>query len=142
MIKKTNATLQKKLLCIKNAEAVKNLIETLGYLDLDSEHYIFVGDYFNVLFLAQGISEHALQKLQAKYMSAEERQRYEMAEKKRLEVLAEMKEKQDYMKRLQEQSDCDRKEKAGEKVKASVANQLNFGANIVKFKPPCPPKGR
>lgn len=52
MIKKSNATLQKKLLGINNAQAVKNLIQTLGYVDLDADHYIFVGDYFSVLFLA------------------------------------------------------------------------------------------
>lgn len=75
-------------------------------------------------------------------MSPEEKQRYELAERKRLEVLAEMQEKQEYMKKLQEQSERDRKEKMGEKAKASTANQLNFGANIVKFTPPCPPKGR
>lgn len=37
---------------------------------------------------------------------------------------------------------ADRKEKAQEAVKASKANELSFGANIVKFKPPPePPKG-
>lgn len=36
-------------------------------------------------------------------------------------------------KRLQQ---ADRQEKATEEVKASVGNKLNFGANLVSFKPP------
>ena len=31
---------------------------------------------------------------------------------------------------------ADRKEKAGEEVKASKANKLNFGADVHVFKPP------
>jgi len=133
MIKKTNATLQTKLLAIKNKEAVHKLILTLGYVDIDEEHYIFLGDYFTVLILGQGISEHTLNKLRAKYMTPEERKRYELAEQKRLEAIEEMRAKQEYMKKLQCQSEQDRKEKAEQKAKASVANPLNFGANIVKF---------
>ena len=33
-------------------------------------------------------------------------------------------------------SEQDRAVKAAEKAKTSVANQLNFGANVVKFEPP------
>lgn len=36
-------------------------------------------------------------------------------------------------KRLQQ---ADRQEKSTEEVKASVANKLSFGANLVQFKPP------
>lgn len=74
-------------------------------------------------------------------MTPEERKSYEMAEKKRLEMIAELKEKEDYMKKLQMQSEMDRREKAQEKVKSSVANPLNFGANVMKFQPPCEKKG-
>jgi hypothetical protein len=35
----------------------------------------------------------------------------------------------------------DRKEKAKEQPKASVPNQLKFGANIIKFEPPKESKG-
>jgi len=142
MIKKSNATLQKKLLGIKHAETVHRLILTLGYLDMDEEHYVLIGDYFTVLMLGQGITEHALQKLRVKHLPPEERKRWELAEQKRLEALQEMQAKQEYMRKLQCQSEQDRKEKAEEKAKASVANQLNFGANIVKFQPPPPSKGR
>lgn len=60
MIKKTNAAIVKKLLGINGAEAVRQLILTLGYVDMDEEHFVFVGDYFNVLLLGQGITEHTL----------------------------------------------------------------------------------
>jgi len=34
---------------------------------------------------------------------------------------------------MQRQADEDRQRKAEQKAKTSVANQMNFGANIVKF---------
>ena len=74
-------------------------------------------------------------------MTPEQKKAYELAEKKRLEVQREIQEKADYMKKIQEQMEQDRKEKALQKAKASKANPLTFGANIVKFQPPCPPKG-
>jgi hypothetical protein len=100
MIKKTNATLQKKLLGIKNSKAVEELILTLGYVDVDDEHYIFVGDYFTVLLMGQGLTEHSLNKIKAKYMSPEERARYELIEQKRLEAIRELQDKQEYMRKL------------------------------------------
>ena len=50
MIKKSNPAIQKKLLHIGAAEQVRELILALGYIDIDDEHYAFVGDYYNVLF--------------------------------------------------------------------------------------------
>ena len=47
-----------------------------------------------------------------------------------------MKRKQEIMKKLQADSECDRREKAKEKAKTSVTNQLNFRANVKKFEPP------
>lgn len=44
----------------------------------------------------------------------------------------------EYYKKMQQN---DRKEKSGEEVKASHANQLKYGANMVKFTPPEPKKG-
>ena len=51
MIKKTNAAIQKKLLGIKASKSVHELLLSLGYLDMDDEHYVFVGDYFNILLI-------------------------------------------------------------------------------------------
>jgi hypothetical protein len=53
-----------------------------------------------------------------------------------VEAIEEMKRKQEIMKKLQADSENDRREKAKEKAKTSVANQLNFGANVKKFEPP------
>lgn len=79
---------------------------------MDEEHYVFIGDYYTVLMLGQGISEHTLNKLKAKFMTPEERKKYDLLEQKRLEVIAEVQEKQEYIKKLQTQSEQDRKEKA------------------------------
>lgn len=45
------------------------------------------------------------------------------------------------MKLMQQQQEYDRRDKAEQKSKASVANPLNFGANVVHFQPPPPSKG-
>lgn len=113
MIKKTNPAIQKKLFGIKAAAEVQDLILALGFIDMDPEHYVFVGDYFTVLLLGQGMTEHALNKLKVKFMTPEERQRFEIIEQKRLEVIEENKKKQEYIRKLQEQSEQDRREKAG-----------------------------
>lgn len=47
---------------------------------MDEEHYVFVGDYFTTLLRGQYLIEHRLQKVKAKYMSEEERKRWELAE--------------------------------------------------------------
>lgn len=141
MIKKTNPAIQKKLLGLKPPKTLHDLLMTLGYINMDEEHYVFIGDYFVVLLLGQGILEHQTNRLKIKYMPEEERKRLQLVEQKRLEAIEESKNKQDYIKKLQEQSECDRKEKALQKAKASVANELKFGANVKKFEPPNPPQG-
>jgi hypothetical protein len=47
---------------------------------MDEEHYIFVGDYFPVLLYGQNIINRYLQKVKVKYMSAEEKSRYQLLE--------------------------------------------------------------
>lgn len=74
-------------------------------------------------------------------MTPEERQKAELIEAKRLEVIEDMQKKKEYMQKLQAQSEQDRKEKAEQKAKTSIANPLNFGANVHKFQPPPPSKG-
>lgn len=71
-------------------------------------------------------------------MTPEERKAVEFAEKKRLEALREVQEREEIMKRIQQESMADRMEKLKEKAKPSIANPLSFGANIQKFKPPEP----
>ena len=74
-------------------------------------------------------------------MAPEERKRWELAEQQRLLAKEELEKKHEQMRLIKMQQEADRKEKAGEVVKPSVANELNFGANIVKFKPPEPRRG-
>ncbi len=57
-LKKTNVHIQGKLMSLKPPGAVKKLIEALGYIELDEEFYTFVGDFFKVLILGQGIIDH------------------------------------------------------------------------------------
>lgn len=47
---------------------------------MDEEHYIFVGDYFPVLLKGQYLIDKYLQKVKVKYMSPEEKKRYELLE--------------------------------------------------------------
>ena len=55
--------------------------------------------------------------------------------------MAKKKKELEYKRSMQELSEKDRKVKADEKAKSSVANQLKFGANVKKFEPPPEPKG-
>ena len=80
MIKKTNPAILKKLLGLKPPQAIHELISVLGYVDMDEEHFVFVGDYFVVLLIGQGIIEHQVNKLKIKYMPEEERKRFELIE--------------------------------------------------------------
>jgi hypothetical protein len=89
---------------------------------MDSEHYVFVGDHFLTLLMGQGLLEHSLMKIKVKYMPPEEKKRYELIEQKRLEALEEKERKAEIIRKLQAQSEQDRKEKAEQKAKASVAN--------------------
>ena len=54
----------------------------------------------------------------------------------REEYLAKQKADRELKKKLEECSMKDRKEKQEEKAKTAKANQLKYGANIVKFEPP------
>ena len=75
MIKKTNPAIQKKLLGLKPAKTLHELLMTLGYINMDEEHYVFIGDYFVVLLLGQGILEHQTNKLKLQFLPEEERKR-------------------------------------------------------------------
>ena len=91
MIKRTNTVIQKKLL---NVKGIHELIMGLGYIEvntnltlltlnqkqLDEEHYIFVGDYFTILLRGQTIIDERVNKLRVKYMSAEEKKKWELIE--------------------------------------------------------------
>jgi hypothetical protein len=75
MIKKTNPAIQKKLLGLKPSKTLHELLMTLGYINMDEEHYVLIGDYFVVLLLGQGILEHQTNKLKLQFLPEEERKR-------------------------------------------------------------------
>ena len=58
MIKKSNAIIQKKVLELKGG--INELILALGFIDMEEEHYVFVGDYFTVLKRGQNMIENRL----------------------------------------------------------------------------------
>ena len=115
---------------------VLELLSQIGYTDMDDELMAFVGDYFVILSRAAYLIEEESQKLKNLQMSPEEKAKFEMIKQRQLEYQAKMKEEAEYKKQLQMRSEQDRAVKAAEKAKTSVANQLNFGANVVKFEPP------
>lgn len=115
---------------------VIELIETLGYTCLDDEIHAFAGDYFAVLMEGSALIEKAIMAIKLKTMSAEEKAKHEMIQKNQEEYKAKMRAQQEYKKQLEEDSMKDRKVKQAEKNKDSKANNLNFGAHMVKFEPP------
>ena len=52
------------------------LIKDFGYVDLDAEHYIFVGDYFKILLKGVHAMEEILDPIKIKFMTPEERKKY------------------------------------------------------------------
>lgn len=95
-IKKSNEVLKKKLFGIQNNPAVHELIINIGYTEMDDEVYGFDGTRFKQLFIAQGMIRRALDLIRVKYMSPEEKQRFEALERQRLEAIEEKQRKKEY----------------------------------------------
>ena len=53
------------------------LIEALGFVKIDAEHFVFVGDYFKVLKKGVAMIERALEPIKVKYMTPEEREKWQ-----------------------------------------------------------------
>lgn len=110
----------------------------MGYVDLDQEMYTFVGDYFKVLIRAKAIISDAYAPIKYKHLTPDEQKRWDENEKKkkdyeiqRRKFMEEKKKKDEYIKQLKEGSINDRKEVSQREVKASKANTLNFGYNLI-----------
>ena len=111
------------------------LIELLGYVDMGEEH-VFIGEHYLELGYGAHQIETQVLHLQMLTMNEEDRKKQELLLKNREEYAAKRKADIEFKKQLEEASMRDRKEKALEKQKTSKGNQLNFGANLVKFEPP------
>ena len=139
MIKRTNPAINKKLLTVT---LIDQLILALGYVELNMEFYKYESENIPLLVQARNAIEERLNKIKEKYMTPEDKKKAELiAHQQKLAKEAQRK-KREEMDRMQKLSMHDRKEKGEEEVKASHANELNFGANVCVFKPPEPaPKG-
>lgn len=126
---------------LEPAGAVLELVEALGYTHLDDEMHAFAGDYFAVLMEGSQLIDAATMPLKLKTMSEEDRKKHELIQKNREDAKAKMKADAEYKKQLEELSQKERKVKQAEKNKDSRGNNLNFGANMVKFEPPAAQRG-
>lgn len=75
VMKRTNKTIQAKLMALQPNEAVMTLLAALGYVVIDADISSFVGDYFVILALGAHIVEEEAMKLKMLSMSAEERKK-------------------------------------------------------------------
>lgn len=53
------------------------MIEAMGFMKLDAEHYVFVGDYFKVLRKGVFMLEKAVEPIKVKFMTPEERVKWD-----------------------------------------------------------------
>jgi hypothetical protein len=68
---------------------------------MDDDHYVFVGDYFTVLLKGQHQLDNRIQRVKVKYMTPEEKKRWEIVEANKLKIQEEMRKKQEYIKMMQ-----------------------------------------
>jgi len=54
-----------------------DIVTALGFMKLDEEHYVFVGDYLKVLKKGMVIIENAVEPIKVKFMTPEERMTWE-----------------------------------------------------------------
>mmetsp|Transcript_17930 Transcript_17930/g.15837 ORF Transcript_17930/g.15837 Transcript_17930/m.15837 type:complete len:191 (-) Transcript_17930:193-765(-) len=138
-IKKTNKAIASKLLSLSSIE---DLLLALGYTDSSDEFYIFDITNYSDLTKLYKILESFHDERRKKYMTPEELNKYELLKAQKKKMIEEHKKRQSAKSELERGMKLDRKEKAQEEVKASKGNNLNFGANVVKFQPPAPERGR
>ena len=135
--KKTNETLKKKVLLIKEN---LQLLKEIGYIEIDSEVLAFNGNNFTKIELAKKVLDAHVQNLQSKMVSKEELeilQREELAKKNKEEIIRNMKHEREQQKKIKEQIEADVKEMSKrEKPTDSKATQLEYGMHEKKFEPP------
>lgn len=115
VLKKSNKTIQAKLLGLQPSGEVVRLIEALGYTFLDDEIHAFAGDYFAVLMEGSNLIDAASNQLKLNNMSEDERKKHELIKKNQEEYKAKMKAEAAYKKQLEDLSQMERKVKQQEK---------------------------
>ena len=138
-IKKTNKAITSKLLSISGIE---DLLLALGYADAGAEFYTFDINNYSTLIKLKKIIEDFYDEKRKKYMTPEELEKYELLKEQKAKMIEEHKKKMEAKESLEKGMKLDRAEKSKEEVKASKGNNLNFGANVMKFQPPAPAPAR
>lgn len=107
----------------------------MGFTATADDHYTFTGELYTLTKGLKALNK-ALMPMRVARMTPEERTKHELIMQDKANFIARKageKERRDDLLRMQQ---ADRKEKATEEIKASKANHLGFGANLVTFKPP------
>jgi len=62
---------------------INDLVLAFGFVQTDAEHYVFVGDYFKVLAKGQKLTEAALEPVKVKFMTPEEKAKWELLQQQK-----------------------------------------------------------
>jgi hypothetical protein len=137
-IKKTNKTIAHKLLA---AGGIEDLLLAIGYKDISDEFYEFDMENYNLLVKSKRHIEELYDERRKKYMTQDELIKFEVLQEQKRIHIEEYKKRKAAKDSLESGMKLDRVEKSKEITKASKGNQLNFGANLVKFTPSAPASG-
>ena len=74
-IKSSIAKIQNTIFSLQGG--ISDLILAFGFVQTDAEHFVFVGDYFKVLEKGQRLTEKALEPVKVKFMTPEEKVKWE-----------------------------------------------------------------
>ena len=137
IFKKTNGNIQLKVLIIKEC---RNLIDILGYEELDEERLVFKGDIKRLKYATYVLKKHMLkidEILEEEKRKEEEKRQEEI--KKQIDEANKLYLQQKLEKeKLLEQCKNDRKEMAQRpKPKDSIAKNMKYGAHEVKVEFKC-----
>lgn len=83
VLKKTNKTIQAKVMALQPPNKVEELLSNLGYINMDDEVMAFAGDYFVVLARGSQLIDEENQKLKNLKMTPEERAKFEKIQEER-----------------------------------------------------------
>lgn len=140
-IKSSIAKIQNTIFSLEGG--INDLILAFGFVKTDAEHFVFVGDYFKVLEKGCRLTEKALEPVKVKFMTPEEKVKYETLQQQQRIYKEEMAKKKAILDEQKRRGEYDQKERATMEVKTSSVNSKlkPFGSEKGVFKPPEPSKG-
>ena len=98
ILKKSNKAIASKLMSLKPDGKVEELLELLGYREMDDEIMAFTGDFFMILTRGSAIINEENQKLKNMQVSDEDRARMEQNKIRQEELKAQLKAEEEYKK--------------------------------------------